>query len=55
MQARACRFADGRGNSGDRGVGVVFDIHTLIVDEVGMSRSWYAPEHGRNRATNYPT
>jgi hypothetical protein len=32
-------FPDGRRNSGDHSVSVVFYIHTLIIDEVFMSRN----------------
>jgi DNA-binding transcriptional MocR family regulator len=31
--AGARRLADGRGNPGDRGLGITFDIHTLMLDE----------------------
>jgi hypothetical protein len=37
-------FADGSRDSGDRSVGVVLDIHTLIIDEVFMLCNWYIPE-----------
>ena len=36
-----CRFADGRGNSGDRSVGVGFDIHTLMIDEALLFGNLY--------------
>jgi hypothetical protein len=35
--AGPCRLADGCGNSGDRSVSVVLNIHTLMVDEVFVS------------------
>ncbi len=47
--ASSGRLADGRRNSGDCGVSVVLDIHTLIVDEVFMSFKWHAPENAANR------
>ncbi len=35
--ARPCRFANGRSNSGGCGIRVVDDIHTLRLNEVSMS------------------
>jgi hypothetical protein len=34
-------FADGRGNSGNRKIGMALYIHTLMVNEVLMSRKWH--------------
>ena len=35
--ARPCRFANGRSNSGGSGIRVVGDIHTLRLNEVFVS------------------
>jgi hypothetical protein len=32
--ASSCRLADGRGNSGDRRVPMMLDVHTLMLDEL---------------------
>src|SRR6266404_6243577 len=48
--AGSCRLADCRGNSGDRGVHVVFDIHTLMVDEVFLSGNRHTANMRRREA-----
>jgi hypothetical protein len=41
--ASSCRLCDCRRNSGDRGVRVLHDIHTLTVEELFMSDNWHTP------------
>src|ERR1022692_266630 len=48
----AGRLADSRGNAGDGGVGVVVDIHTLIVVELSMSNKWHTAEDGSEKDKN---
>jgi len=38
--------------SGGRTVRMIFDIHTLMVDEAFMSGNWHAAAYATNRAHN---
>jgi hypothetical protein len=50
--ARSCRLADGRGNSGDRRVSVVFDIDTSVVNELPISDNWHTDGDRHGSALN---
>src|SRR6266571_5050627 len=50
--ARTRRLTDGRGNSGNRGIRMIFDIHTLMINEAFPSGNLHTAAYAANKAPN---
>src|SRR6266571_4692608 len=44
------RLTDGRGNSGDRSIRMIFNIHTLMINEAFLSGNLHTPAYAANKA-----